>query len=160
MIFIHFYTEIYSGFVDTKTGWDTRKWTCLQPRHCRQEDSYNCGVYVCLVRSKNWVFLILEIDVIYAIVNHLPVLIPLFWNIIILKYHYLVCTLSCSRVGHGQQANKHQHRKEKHTHNNLWMLLWWCWQVSLFGFWTNNDEHIHEQIMCPPKLGLDTCYSQ
>ncbi|XP_028414338.1 uncharacterized protein LOC114537497 [Dendronephthya gigantea] len=34
--------------VDIKTGWKTKEWICIEPKHFLQTDSYNCGVLICL----------------------------------------------------------------------------------------------------------------
>ena len=43
---------VFSHLVDVKTGWDVCNWPCVQPKHCQQQDGYNCGVYVCFVSKK------------------------------------------------------------------------------------------------------------
>lgn len=45
----HCRKTFFSDLVDVKTGWNVRSWPCIQPKHCRQRDGYNCGVYVCFV---------------------------------------------------------------------------------------------------------------
>ena len=39
----------FSNLVEVKTGWGVRSWPCVQPKHYKQQDGYNCGVNVCLV---------------------------------------------------------------------------------------------------------------
>ncbi|KAK3709533.1 hypothetical protein QZH41_018989, partial [Actinostola sp. cb2023] len=33
---------------DKRTGWESKKWPCIEPEHFKQTDSFNCGVLVCL----------------------------------------------------------------------------------------------------------------
>lgn len=40
---------IYNFSNLVKTGWGVKNWPCVQPKHCKQQDGYNCGVYVCFV---------------------------------------------------------------------------------------------------------------
>lgn len=35
--------------VDIKTGWKSKDWECIEPRHFVQQDNHNCGVLICLV---------------------------------------------------------------------------------------------------------------
>lgn len=36
-----------SKVADTKTGWRSRKWRCIEPMHYPQKDNYNCGPLIC-----------------------------------------------------------------------------------------------------------------
>lgn len=36
-----------SKAADTKTGWRSRKWRCIEPMHFQQNDDHNCGPLIC-----------------------------------------------------------------------------------------------------------------
>ncbi|XP_046861499.1 uncharacterized protein LOC124454791, partial [Xenia sp. Carnegie-2017] len=38
-----------SEIADMKTGWHSQFWSCIEPLHFSQQDSFNCGVLICLV---------------------------------------------------------------------------------------------------------------
>lgn len=37
-----------SQLIRVKTGWKCTEWPCVEPLHHHQEDSYDCGVIICL----------------------------------------------------------------------------------------------------------------
>lgn len=37
-----------SGVTDTRTGWLSLSWPCIEPVHFKQKDGYNCGILICL----------------------------------------------------------------------------------------------------------------
>ncbi|EDO34732.1 predicted protein [Nematostella vectensis] len=43
-----FSTRSHGNLVDLKSGWKTSEWPCIQPKHARQTDGFNCGVFICL----------------------------------------------------------------------------------------------------------------
>lgn len=47
-----FLFDTNSGVVDSKVGWGSKKWPCMEPKHYTQQDGYNCGVIVCWVSLK------------------------------------------------------------------------------------------------------------